>query len=384
MGGLFAMTGMTSVIILPALPAMADGLGASIGFAQQAVPVFFAGYALAQLIWGPLSDAYGRRPILLAGGALFVLASVACMLAPSMGVLLVMRLLAGIGAGAGPTVGRAMIRDLYEGPRMARIMSLVQAVFLIGPVIAPIIGAGIVEIGSWRLIFGFLAAYGALMLVVTALLLPESIVARNPGAWRPARLVHAYSAVLSHPVSAKLVLVMVMMFSIHTIFLSTASAILITTKGLSTSAFALAFSATFLFNAVGILLNARLVRRTPLMTLITVGCCGVVLAMVALFGAELAGVATAWRFVLLFGFYYVGMSLMNANVQALMFAPHGNIAGAASSISGVAQVGVPALLAALAGALYDGTAVPVTAMMLACALGAAAALVWVRRAMRRA
>jgi MFS transporter, DHA1 family, multidrug resistance protein len=154
---LMAMTAMTIDINLPAIPVTAEALGASLTTTQLTVTIFFGGFAVGQLVWGPLSDRIGRKPGVLVGTAVYVVATVGCALAPSIEALLALRAVQGFGAGAGSVLSRAIIRDLFEGPQMARILSLALAAFITAPIVAPSIGAVILGFASWRWIFGFLA-----------------------------------------------------------------------------------------------------------------------------------------------------------------------------------------------------------------------------------
>ena len=142
--------------------------------------IFFAGFAFGQLLWGSLSDRFGRKPGILIGTVVYLIATVGCALAPTSRHLLTWRAIEGIGAGAGSVLGRAIVRDLFDGPQMARMLSLAMAAFIIAPIVAPSIGAVILTVASWRWIFGFLAVYGAIVLLLAALFLEESLKVKDP------------------------------------------------------------------------------------------------------------------------------------------------------------------------------------------------------------
>ncbi len=180
-----AMTAMTIDINLPAIPVTARDLGTSLTMAQLTVTVFFGGFAIGQLLWGSLSDRIGRKPGILIGTVLYEIATVGCALAPDIGTLLTLRVIQGIGAGAGAVLGRAIIRDLFQGAQMARILSLVMAAFILAPIVAPSIGAVILTFASWRWIFGFLAIYGAVVLVLAAVFLDETLKVKDLNALDP-------------------------------------------------------------------------------------------------------------------------------------------------------------------------------------------------------
>ena len=179
--------------LFPAFPAMASDLGVGKVAMQQTLSAYLIAYAAMSLFHGPLSDAFGRKRVILAGVALFVLASIGCALSRSMTELLTWRVLQGLCAGSGMIVGRAVIRDVYEGHDAHRLMSHVSMIFGIAPAIAPIIGGWIIGVAEWPAIWWFLAGWGALLWLSIAVGLPETHppsarVPISPGSvWRTSR-----------------------------------------------------------------------------------------------------------------------------------------------------------------------------------------------------
>ncbi len=170
-----AMFGPFSIdTIFPAFPAIAKELNASPLAMQQTISVYMIAYALMSLFHGPFSDALGRRRVILVGVALFVLASVGCALAGSIGALLAFRALQGFSAGAGLIVGRAIIRDCFDGVEAQRLMSTVSMIFGIAPAIAPIVGGWVVAVAHWPMIFWLLAGFAAALLLACVAWLPET------------------------------------------------------------------------------------------------------------------------------------------------------------------------------------------------------------------
>ena len=170
-----AMFGPFSIdTIFPAFPAIARQLDASPFAMQQTISVYMIAYALMSLLHGPLSDALGRRPVILVGVAVFSLASVGCALSTTIGALLAFRALQGVSAGAGLIVGRAIIRDCFDGAAAQKLMSTVSMIFGIAPAIAPIVGGWVVVFAHWPMIFWLLAGFAALLIVACAMLLPET------------------------------------------------------------------------------------------------------------------------------------------------------------------------------------------------------------------
>jgi DHA1 family bicyclomycin/chloramphenicol resistance-like MFS transporter len=173
--GALAMLGPFSIdTVFPAFAVMEGQLHVSKVAMQQTISTYLLGYAAMSLVHGPLSDALGRRPVILWGLVVFGLASVGCALAPSLPVLLVFRVLQGLSAGVGLIVGRAVVRDALQGDDAQRLMSNITMIFGMAPALAPIVGGWILGWSNWQAIFWFLAAFTVLMLVMTAVVLPES------------------------------------------------------------------------------------------------------------------------------------------------------------------------------------------------------------------
>ena len=257
---MMTMTAMTIDINLPAIPATASDLGASLTTSQLTVTIFFGGFAVGQLVWGPLSDRIGRKPGVLIGTVIYVLATVGCALSPDMTTLLVCRAVQGFGAGAGSVLGRAIIRDLFEGPQMARMLSLALAAFITAPIVAPTIGAAILSVASWRWVYGFLAIYGLVMLALAALFLEESLKNRDTGALGPAQLWRGFAAVFRDPASRPWAIVVILGFGTLTIYLTNSSAVLMQGYGMSASQFGAAFAIVAVCSFAGNILNSRLVQ----------------------------------------------------------------------------------------------------------------------------
>ncbi len=171
-----AMIGALSIdTYLPALPAITRDLSTTAALAQQTLTAFLFGYACMTLFYGTLSDSFGRRPVIIVSLVLYLAASFGCALAPNLAVLLTVRFLQGLCAGAGNVVGRAMIGDLFEGAEAQRIMAFVSMVFGLAPAIAPILGGWLQSTLGWRAIFWFISAFTLVLLIVCLLVLRESL-----------------------------------------------------------------------------------------------------------------------------------------------------------------------------------------------------------------
>ena len=361
---LMAMTAMTIDINLPAIPVTAEALGASLTTTQLTVTIFFGGFAIGQLVWGPLSDRIGRKPGVLVGTAIYVVATVGCALAPSVEALLALRAVQGFGAGAGSVLGRAIIRDLFEGPQMARILSLALAAFITAPIVAPSIGAVILGFASWRWIFGFLAIYGVVMLLLAALLLEESLEDRDPHALGARRLLAAFAEVFRDRRSRAWAVAVTLVFGALTVYLTNSSAVLMQGYGMSASTFGAAFAVVAICSSAGNVLNSRLVRRIELARLVRLALLGGIATAALALGLAATGTGGVWALIASLALFFVCFGLVAANGTTLALQPHGSIAGSAAAALGFSQTVVPAVVASLVAALYDGTAIPMLVTIL--------------------
>lgn len=377
---LMTVTAMSIDINLPAIPTTAVELNTELSTAQLTVTLFFQGLAVGQLFWGPVSDHTGRKPALIAGLLLYVVGTAGCMVAPGIGMLLTMRMVQGFGAGAAAVLGRAVIRDLFEGAQMARILSLALAAFITAPVVAPSIGAIILAWLSWRWIFAFLLFYGALLLVIAWRFLDESLKERHPDALKPTRVLKGLAAIFTDAASRPWSFVSILVFCALSIYLTNSSAVLMSGLGMSSTEFGLAFAVIALFSSAGNILNSRLTRSYPLARIILAA----LIAAVALAAVNLVlgryAVGGPWGLVVSVGIFFVTFGPVVANSTSLAVQPHGKQVGVASSALGFSQTAIPALIGGGVAMLFNGTAVPMLTAILLCVSGAmAVAFVATRR-----
>lgn len=370
LAGLMTVGAASTDINLPAVATIAQSFAAPLPEAQLTVSVFFLGFGLGQLFAGPLSDRFGRRPVILAGLALYLLATIGCILATSLGSLLVWRAVQGTLAAFAPVLARAVVRDLFDGPRMARVLSFATAVFILAPILAPSVGALLLEMGGWRWIFALLAVYGALLWLAGWRWLPETLRAPDPMALRPRRFVEAWRAVLGDPRSCRYAAVSVANFVVLVVYLTNSPAVFMDQYGLSSRAFAGVFALVALASAAGNLVNARLVRRIPLERLVAWACAGGFATSAIAIPIVLGDPVRLPLLIVLLALGFFCFSTVMANATALALQPHGAMAGAASSVIGVLQTVVPAVVASLAALLPIDRAVLTAGAMAAAFLAA--------------
>ncbi|MGH8074204.1 MAG: multidrug effflux MFS transporter [Lysobacter sp.] len=281
LGGL-AMFGPFSIdTIFPAFPAMAAQLGADKLAMQQTISVYLIGYALMSVVHGPLSDAIGRRKVILGGLAVFTLASVGCALATDLTTLLAFRLVQGLSAGVGLIVGRAVIRDVLHGDDAQRLMSQVSMIFGIAPAIAPMIGGWILGWSRWPMIFWFLVLFSLVLLMATWWWLPETHPQDARLELRPRQLVRDYLSILLNPRFQRLAAAAAFNFGALFLYIASAPAYVLDLLRLDERQFGWFFVPTIGGMIIGAWLSGRAAGRISGGRLVTIGF--VVSAVAALF-----------------------------------------------------------------------------------------------------
>ncbi|UUX94437.1 multidrug effflux MFS transporter [Aquabacterium sp. J223] len=368
---------------LPALPTIGRQLGTGMAQAQASLTAFFASFALAQMVFGPASDRWGRKRPLMIGLALFIVGSVGSALSPDIGTLVVFRFLQGVGAAAPGVIPRAIVRDLYTGREAARLSSMLMLVFSVSPVLAPLVGSQFTEHWGWRSVFWAVAGIAVVALWVCATQQPETrtLAARADTTLRST--LAACAELLRDRHFLGLTFLGAMGMSAFFAYLASSSFVLMGHYGLSGSQYSVLFS----LNAVAFIgvaqLTGPLTARLGLAGLVQAACVGFATAMVALALLSLAGVdGLPWMVGLLFvGFGFLGLVVPSTAVLGME--EHGPIAGTAAALMGTLQMLVGAAVMPLAGLFADGTARPMLLTIAACALATLALSVgtlgWRRR-----
>ena len=368
LGALIALGPATIDMYLPALPTLGDELSASPAAVQLTLTGTLIGLGLGQLVLGPVSDAVGRRLPVLVGTAVHVLASLLCIVAPSIEVLGGLRLVQGLSAAAASVVATAVVRDLYSGTAAAVVLSRLMLVLGTAPVLAPTVGGELLRLTSWRGVFGALAALGALLLLLAARALPETL---PPSRRRPATVagtLRAYRGLLRDGTYVGLVLVTGSAMGALFAYVSGSSFVLQEQYGLDEQQFGLAFGAGAAFLIGSTQLNVRLLQSFSPQQVLAAGLVAGTLAAGALLAATVAG---AGLVVLLAGLWAVlaAVGLVMPNAPALALSRHGEAAGTAAALLGAAQFAVGALAAPLVGLL--GTDATAMALVILGATGSA-------------
>ncbi len=376
LGLLTAFGPMSIDMYLPAFPAIAREFGVTIAAVQYTVAAYMGGLALGQLLYGPLADQYGRKPYLLAGLALYALASVGCATSASVSSLIGWRVLQAVGGCAGAVLGFAIVRDEFAGNQAARIFSTMLLVMGVAPILAPTVGSVVVAHTSWRLIFWVLAGLAALTIAAVALGLPETLppARRNPQAVR--RAFHTYGLLLGDRAFVGYTLTSGLVLGAMFAYIAGSPFVFTQLYGLSTQQYGLLFG----LNASGLIaasqLNNWLLRRYSFQQILR----GVTLVSL-LAGLALLGLArTGWGG--LFGLEVplfvvvscVGFASPNATAGALQ--RHAAHAGSAASLLGTLSYSCGTLAALTTSALADGTTLPMALVVAACGVLACGLYYW--------
>ena len=373
---LMALNALAIDSMLPALPAIGDALGfADANDRQWVITAYLLGFGFAQIIYGPLSDRYGRRPVLFLGIGIYVAFSLLAGLAWNTESLLAARALQGVGAASTRVLAIAIVRDTYEGRRMAQVMSLSFLVFLGVPVIAPSMGAVFVAFAPWRWIFLVLGLLSAAVLVWAALRLPETLKPENRLPIDLRRIGGAFLETVRNRLSIGYTLAMTAIMGCLFGFINSAQQI-----------FADAFDAEAIFPiifalvaggiAVASILNARFVERFGMRmlshgALIGFTTVSAVHFLVAASGHESLVTFTVLQMLTMFCFGFLG-----GNFGAMAMGPLGHIAGSASSVQGVISAVGGALIGFFIGQHFDGTTSPLTLGFTLCGLAAIGIILW--------
>ncbi len=364
---LMAMTAIgpaTLNILVPALPHLVERLATDAGTAQLTLSLYLLSLATAQLLLGPLSDRFGRRPVVLAGLSLAVVAALAALAASSIGALIAVRTLQAVGASTGIVIGRAIIRDLYARERAAAMIGLVTTAMVIAPMVAPLIGGVLDTVFGWQAIFLFLALFSGAVLAWAMAVLPET----RPAAIAPAQVAlrHEWRALLGQPKFYGYVLAAALGSAPFFTFLGGGPHVVVTLMGRSSAEYGIWFALTSLGYMSGNFTVSRLSQRFGVDTMIVGGiACELAGAMLALAAAAFPGAGPATIFLpQLVISYGNGLLLPNAIAGAVSVRPQA--AGTASGMTGFAQMATGAAATQLVTLTLDRavTAIPMSLMML--------------------
>ncbi|MBL8833706.1 MAG: multidrug effflux MFS transporter [Rhodospirillales bacterium] len=385
---LVAVGPLSTDLYLPSLPAIGRDLGADVAGTQLTLSMYMVAFALAQLVYGPLSDRFGRRPVVIGGIAIYVAATVACAFAATIDQLVAARALQAAGACAGVVLGRAIVRDVYGRDGAARMLALVGSVMAFAPAIGPVLG-GIVEVHfGWRWNFALLLAFSAALLALLAWKLVETNRQRDAAALDPARMLRNYATLLRDRRYLGYALCVSFGYGGLFAFISGSSFVLIDDLGLAPDV----YSWFFLMCVVGYFLGAQtaahLTMRLGVDRMLMLGAAVNVAGGTGMLAAALSGIVTpdvagAAYLVFPMAVFVLGMGIGMPNGQGGALGPYPHMAGSASALMGFIQMSCAALVGIAFGRLHDGTPTVLACLVLFCALAVTASLAFLVRPFAR-
>jgi DHA1 family bicyclomycin/chloramphenicol resistance-like MFS transporter len=371
LGVLIALPALGTDLFVPALPVLAYALAVEASAAQYTITTYFVGLGAGQLLWGPLSDHLGRKPVLLAALLLMLASSVAAALTPSLSAVAAARLVQGLAMSSGAVIVRSVVRDLYAHEQAARLLASVTIVFSIVPIAAPITGALLANSGGWQAVLWCMATIAAVLLVATGLGLGETAPAERRSA-HPFAIARTFATVLGERrFVGPFLLILCSQLGIFA-WVSNSAFTLVSGLGVSVGAYSLMFAAVMLGQISGAWASRRLVLRMGITKLLRSGAVLMLCAGVVAAGLAWVGIAHWLAVVLPYCAFLFGTALIVPNATAAALSPFPGVAGSASSLIGAIGFTAGAVVSAGLGAAFDGTARPMTTI--AAAAGVAAFL----------
>lgn len=352
---------------LPAIPALAEAVGASVHLTELSVSVFLFGFALGQLVFGPLSDRIGRRPVLFGGITIFLLASLAITQVESLEALWALRFIQALGGGASVVNSSAIVRDCFSGREAAKVFSTMVMIMLLAPLVAPALGSALLYLADWWLIFAFLAAYAGFVLWLLSRYLPETG-GRNPNAAGLRQVLSNYLSVIRHREALGYISAVAMSFAGMFAFITGSPFLYMEYFGLSPAAYPFVFGANIIVMAASNRLNIRLLKRRSPQRNLLLGL-GVQLAMGLLLVLVFALDLDSLILVVPLMTFFVGMQgLISPNAMSSMLDHFPGMSATATALMGSIQFSCGALAGVLVGAFEVPSAWPMVLTMLGAAI----------------
>ncbi len=362
-------------IMLPALPDIATSFNVAHGNEQQLVIlVYVLAFGVAQLFYGPLSDSFGRRPVLLWSLGFYLIATVACLVAPTFLTFLIARAVQGAAAAAARVIAVAVVRDLMAGREMARVMSMAMVVFMVVPILAPGVGQLVLLVGPWRWTFGFLFAMAAIVIAWTWLRLPETRPKETRTPFSFGEAMHGYGEVLRNRTALGYTIATSILFGSLFGFLATAQQVFVDVFGLG-KLFPLAFAAVAGAMSIASFANSRMVTRLGMRRISHTALIGFTALSIVHAAILLADAGPLWRYMALLAPSMLMFGMIGANFSAIVMEPLGARAGTAAAFYGFATTTFSAMLGGAIGMTYNGTPAPLIVGQ-ACLGLTAIAVIW--------
>jgi DHA1 family bicyclomycin/chloramphenicol resistance-like MFS transporter len=374
LAALTAIGPLSTDMYMPSLPDIGQQLVATPAQVQLTLSSFLVGFAFGQVVYGPISDRHGRKPVLLAALGLFIVASAICALSTSIEMLIAARALQAFGGSGCAMLARAIVRDLYSGNRAGRELSVMGSTMALAPVIAPVIGGLLQTAFGWRSNFDALLAVGIAGVATIWLLLPETL-RRRGDPISPASMLRSYGIVARHPAYLSYMGLATGAYAGLFAWISGASFVLQGLYGLTPMGFGIAFALSAVGYLTGTNLAARLVMRIGLDRTIGFGCCALAAGGLGTVASLAFGLTSVVSLVFPVSIYLVGLGMVLPQSIAGAMTPFPERAGVASAMFGFIQQSVAAICGATVGLLLGSSAWPVAGAI--ALMGVATLLLWI-------
>ncbi|PHS45978.1 MAG: Bcr/CflA family drug resistance efflux transporter [Marinobacter sp.] len=375
-----ALGPLATDMYLPALPQIGSDFGTGTDQVQLTLSLYLVGFAIAQLVCGPLADRFGRKPIMIGGFVLFAIASIGCALATNIETLILFRFLQALGGSAGPVLGRAAIRDIYTPREAAKILAILASIMALAPAVAPTIGGLLTASLGWASVFLALGGYALVMAVVVAFGIPEPMRPEHRQSLKIGSLLRNYRTIAKDISFLGYTLTNALIFSGLFAFLSGSSFVLIDFLEVPTEQFGLYFACMVAGYIVGNLTAVRLGRRLVPDQILVRGLIIAVAGGSLMAVLALSEVFNVWAVILPQALFMIGTGMVLPQTMAGALANFPTMAGSASALFGFTQMAVAAIAGMLVGHLHDGTSLVMALIIAACAaLAMACYLVLVQR-----
>lgn len=365
--GLLAMLMPLSIdMYLPALPVISEQFGVPAGSAQMTLSTYILGFAVGQLLYGPMADSLGRKPVILGGTLIFAVAAVACALAPTIDYLIITRFFHGLAAAAASVVINALMRDIYPKEEFSRMMSFVMLVTTIAPLVAPMVGGAVLVWFSWHAIFWILAVAALLASVMIGFFIDETLPAEKRQPFRLRTTLGNFASLFRHKRVLSYMLASGFSFAAMFSFLSAGPFVYIELNHVSPQHFGYYFALNIVFLFITTTINSRFVRRVGALWMFRAG-------LMIQFAMAVWMVVTAlldvgfWSLVLGIAVFIGCVSMVSSNAMAVILDEFPHMAGTASSLAGTFRFGIGAIVGALLSMATFTTAWPMLISIALCA-----------------
>lgn len=360
---LTALGPLATDFYLPSLPDIARVMGSDVAGAQATLSSFLFGFAGGQILWGPLSDRLGRKPVLLSGFAIFILATLACALAPSIGALTAARAFQALGASGPIVLGRAMVRDLYEGPRAGRELARMGMIMGLVPAVAPVLGGLLQQAFGWRSTFVASLVFALGLATVVILFLPETVRSRSREPLSFLAIIRGFGTLLANRAFRVYVGLTALAYGGLFAFISGSSFVLIDIYGLTPLQYGFSFGFGVLGYILGTIIAQRLVGPRGMDGVIALGVACLAGGGIAMLVCVATGLGGPLGVVVPMALYACGVGLTMPQAQASAMMPFPDRAGAASSFTGLCQMLFSACVGLLVGHALKNGALPLPLVM---------------------